>query len=183
MREVFESGIQAIMKINDVNKGVHKNHRRLRVGRGPGSGRGKTAGRGHKGQGQLAGWSAPAIFEGGGTPLIRRIPKRGFHNSHGRIVTDVNVEDLEVRFAAGSEVSPQTLRAVGLAKGIWDELKILGNGTITKSLNVSAHRFSAQAREKILAVGGTVTEIAGPAPVVKNKQKSKTASRKKPAAG
>jgi large subunit ribosomal protein L15 len=171
------------MKLNDVNKGVHKNRKRLRVGRGPGSGRGRTAGRGNKGQGQLAGWSAPAIFEGGGTPLIRRIPKRGFHNRHGRIVKDVNVEDLEERFAAGSEVSPESLRSVGLAKGIWDEVKILGNGTIAKSLKVSAHHFSAQAREKILAAGGTITEIPGPAPVVRNKRNTKTASRKKPAAG
>jgi large subunit ribosomal protein L15 len=171
------------MKLNDVNKGIHKNRRRLRVGRGPGSGRGRTAGRGNKGQGQLAGWSAPAIFEGGGTPLIRRIPKRGFHNRHGRIVTDVNVEDLEERFAVGSDVSPESLRAVGLAKGIWDEVKILGNGMIAKSLKVSAHHFSAQAREKILAAGGTVTEIPGPAPVVRNKRTAKTASRKKPVAG
>lgn len=170
------------MKLDDVNKGVHKNRKRLRVGRGPGSGRGRTAGRGNKGQGQLAGWSAPAIFEGGGTPLIRRIPKRGFHNRHGRIVTDVNVEDLEARFAAGGEVTPETLRSSGLAKGIWDEVKILGNGTISKPLKVSAHRFSAQAREKIIAAGGTVTELPGPAPVVRNKRGTKAASRKKPAA-
>jgi large subunit ribosomal protein L15 len=128
------------MKLNDVNKGVHKNRKRLRVGRGPGSGRGRTAGRGNKGQGQLAGWSAPAIFEGGGTPLIRRIPKRGFHNRHGRIVTDVNVEDLEARFPAGSDVSPETLRKSGLAKGIWHEVKILGNGAIAKPLKVSAEK-------------------------------------------
>jgi len=171
------------MKLNDVNKGVHKNRKRLRVGRGPGSGRGRTAGRGDKGQGQLAGWSAPAIFEGGGTPLIRRIPKRGFHNRHGRIVTDVNVEDLEARFAAGSEVSPETLRESGLAKGIWHEVKILGNGAIAKPLKVSAHHFSAAAKEKILAAGGTVTEIPGPAAVAKNKRGTKKASRKKPAAG
>ena len=172
-----------MMKLNDVNKGIHKNRKRLRVGRGPGSGRGCTAGRGDKGQGQLAGWSAPAIFEGGGTPLIRRIPKRGFHNRHARLVIDVNVEDLEERFAAGSEVTPTTLREVGLAKGIWDEVKILGNGAIAKPLKVSAHRFSAQAREKILAAGGTVTEIPGPKPVVRNKRTAKTTSQKKPTAG
>jgi large subunit ribosomal protein L15 len=129
----------------------------------------------------LAGWSAPAIFEGGGTPLIRRIPKRGFHNRHGRIVADVNVEDLDERFAAGGEVSPESLRATGLVKGIWHEVKILGNGTLSKALKVSAHRFSASAREKILSAGGTVTEIPGPAPVVRNKRGTKTASRKKPA--
>jgi len=178
------------MRLNDVNKGIHKNRRRLRVGRGPGSGRGRTAGRGNKGQGQLAGWSAPAIFEGGGTPLIRRIPKRGFHNRHGRIVTDVNVEELEAMFASNAEVSPESLRTAGLAKGIWDEVKILGNGTLAKSLKVSAHHFSAQAREKILAAGGTVTEIPGPAPVVRNVsvraqggRQAKAASRQKPVTG
>ena len=168
------------MKLNDVNKGIHKNTRRLRVGRGPGSGRGRYAGRGNKGQGQLAGWAAPLIFEGGGTPLIRRIPKRGFHNSHGRIVKGVNVAALQEVFAAGSEVTPQSLRDSGLAKGIWDEIKILGNSELKHALKVSAHHFSAQAREKIAAAGGTVTELPGPAPVVR---KVKKVSRKKPAGG
>ncbi|RLS75790.1 MAG: 50S ribosomal protein L15 [Planctomycetota bacterium] len=168
------------MKLNDVNNGIHGHEKRLRVGRGPGSGRGRTAGRGNKGQGQLAGWSAPAIFEGGCMPLIRRIPKRGFHNSHGRIVKSVNVEDLQEACAAGSDVTPASLRSVGVAKGIWHELKILGNGELSKALKVSAHHFSAQARAKILAAGGTVTELPGPAPVVR---KVKKTSRKKPAAG
>lgn len=173
------------MKISDVNRGVHKNKKKLRVGRGPGSGRGKTSGRGHKGQGQLAGWSAPAIFEGGRAPLIRRVPKRGFHNSHGRIVTSVNVGQLDAVFAAGGEVTPESLRAAGICKGIWDELKILGEGGISKPLKVAAHRFSAQAREKILAAGGSVTEIPGPAPVarLKSKKAAKKASPKRPNAG
>ena len=171
------------MKVNDVNQGIHNNRRRLRIGRGPGSGRGKTSGRGHKGQGQLAGWSAPAIFEGARMPLIRQIPKRGFHNRHGRIVTSVNVEDLDGAFPSGADITPDALKSAGLAKGIWDEIKILGNGTIAKPLKVSAHHFSAQAREKILAAGGTVMEIPGPAPVVKNKRATKAGSRKKPAAG
>jgi large subunit ribosomal protein L15 len=153
------------MRLNDVNSGIHKHTKRLRVGRGPGSGRGRTAGRGNKGQGQLAGWSAPAIFEGGGTPLIRRIPKRGFTNSFGRIVKSINVEVLEKRCAAGSEVTPESLRAAGLLKGIWDDLKVLGGGTLTKPLKVSAHHFSDGARQKIEAAGGTVTLLPGPAPV------------------
>jgi large subunit ribosomal protein L15 len=165
------------MKLNDVHAGIHKNTKRLRVGRGPGSGRGRTAGRGNKGQGQLAGWSAPLIFEGGGTPLIRRIPKRGFHNRHGRTVKSLNVAALESRFAAGSEVTPETVRAAGLAKGIWDDLKILGDGMLSKSLKVSAHHFSAAARQKIEAAGGTVTVLPGPAPVTKRVKK---ASRKQP---
>jgi large subunit ribosomal protein L15 len=168
------------MKLNDVNKDIHKNTKRLRVGRGPGSGRGRYAGRGNKGQGQLAGWSAPAIFEGGGMPLIRRIPKRGFNNSHARIVKAVNVEALEQAFSAGAEVTPETVRSAGLASGIWEQLKVLGNGSVTKALKVSAHHFSAQAREKITAAGGTVTVLPGPAPVVR---KVKKASRKKPAGG
>jgi len=168
------------MKINDVHQGVQKNRRRLRIGRGPGSGRGKTSGRGHKGQGQLAGWSAAGIFEGARMPLIRQIPKRGFHNRHGRIVIGVNVDDLEARFSAGSEVTPATLRESGLAKGIWDSVKILGDGSLSKSLKVSAHFFSAQAKEKILAAGGSVTVLPGPAPVVKQK---KQASRTKPTVG
>jgi len=173
------------MKISDVNRGVHKNKKRLRIGRGPGSGRGKTSGRGHKGQGQLAGWSAPAIFEGGRAPLIRRVPKRGFHNSHGRIVTSVNVGELDAAFASGAEVSPATLRSTGLCKGIWDEVKILGDGKVSKALKVSAHRFSKQAREKIEAAGGSVTEIPGPAAVERkpSKKAAKKMSPKKPTAG
>ena len=165
------------MKLNDVNAGIHANTKRLRVGRGPGSGRGRYAGRGNKGQGQLAGWSAAGIFEGGGMPLIRRIPKRGFHNAHGRVVKAVNVAALEEAFAAGSEVTPAAVKAAGVAKGIWDDLKILGGGTLTKALTVSAHAFSAQAREKITAAGGTVTVLPGPAAVTRNVGK---AARKKP---
>jgi large subunit ribosomal protein L15 len=168
------------MKLNDVNKGIHKNRKRLRVGRGPGSGRGCTAGRGDKGQGQLAGWSAAGIFEGGRQPLIRRIPKRGFHNAFARSVKSINVDQLEARCEAGSEVSPESLRASGVLKGIWQDLKILGEGDLTKALKVSAHHFSAQAKAKILAAGGTVTELPGPAPL---ERKIGKASRKKPSAG
>jgi len=168
------------MKLNDVNKGIRKNTKRLRVGRGPGSGRGRTAGRGNKGQGQLAGWSSPSIFEGGCMPLIRRIPKRGFHNAHGLIVKAVNVGRLAEAFEAGGEVTPATLRSSGLAKGIWQQVKILGEGEVGKALKVSAHHFSEQAKAKILAAGGTVTELPGPAPLVRKVGK---ASRKKPAGG
>jgi large subunit ribosomal protein L15 len=168
------------MRINDVHAGIHKHTKRLRVGRGPGSGRGRTAGRGNKGQGQLAGWSAPAIFEGGGTPLIRRIPKRGFTNSHGRIVKSINVDLLEKRCPAGSEVTPESLRAAGLLKGIWDDLKILGGGELKKALKVSAHHVSAAARQKIEAAGGTVTLLSGPAPVQRGTKKG---SRKQAAGG
>src|SRR4051812_37454531 len=98
------------MNLDGVHKGIHKNKRRLRIGRGPGSGRGKTSGRGHKGQGQLAGWSAHPVFEGARMPLVRRIPKRGFHNQWGRTVASVNVGRLEELFSAGDEVTPEILR-------------------------------------------------------------------------
>ena len=171
------------MQLNDVNKGVHKNRRRLRVGRGPGSGHGRTAGRGDKGQGQLAGWSAASVFEGGRLPLIRRVPKRGFHNRHGRIVRSINIGLLEKACDAGSEITPDSLRTSGIVKGVWDELKILGHGEVSKSFKISAHHFSGRAKEKILAAGGTVTELPGPAPVVrKSRADKKSKSRKKPAA-
>jgi len=93
------------MKLSDINRGIHKHKKRKRVGRGAGSGHGKTSGRGHKGQGQLAGWSASPIFEGGASPLIRRIPKRGFHNAWAKIVVAVNVGALEESFKAGDEVT------------------------------------------------------------------------------
>jgi large subunit ribosomal protein L15 len=128
----------------------------------------------------LAGWSAAGIFEGGGMPLIRRIPKRGFHNAHAPMVKGVNVGALEEAFAAGAEVTPQALREAGIAKGIWDQIKILGTGDLRHALRVSAHRFSAQARTKIEAAGGTCTVIPGPAPLVRRVKK---VSRKKPAGG
>jgi large subunit ribosomal protein L15 len=111
-------------------------------------------------------------------PIIRQIPKRGFNNRHGLIVAAVNVDDLDACFAAGAEVTPKTVKAAGLAKGIWHELKILGDGAVSKALKVSAHHFSARAREKIEAAGGSVTELPGAAPVEKGKKKP---ARKKPA--
>jgi large subunit ribosomal protein L15 len=172
------------MRIDDVNRGVHRNKKRKRVGRGPGSGHGKTSGRGHKGQGQLAGWSASPIFEGARMPIIRQIPKRGFHNRFARTVFAVNVGALAAAFPAGTEVTPEVVRKAGLAGGTWDALKILGNGEITHALTVSAHHFSRQAREKILAAGGSVTELPGPAPVKRGEKKQRKAgSSGKPAAG
>jgi large subunit ribosomal protein L15 len=175
------------MQLHDVNKGVHKNRRRLRVGRGPGSGHGRTAGRGDKGQGQLAGWSAASVFEGGRLPLIRRVPKRGFHNRHGRIVRSINVGLLEAACETGAEITPDSLRTAGIVKGVWDELKILGHGELSKAFIVSAHHFSGRAKEKILAAGGKVTELPGPAPVerkprAESKAGKKSKSRKKPVA-
>jgi large subunit ribosomal protein L15 len=144
------------MNLHEVNKGVEKNKKRLRIGRGIGSGRGKTSGKGHKGQKAMAGWQAKSIFSGGGTPLIRRIPKRGFNNKAFAVkVVAVNVGDLEELFQGGEEVTQDALRDKNVAKGRYDELKVLGDGELTKKLTVSAHRFSATAKEKIEKAGGT----------------------------
>ncbi len=163
------------MHLHDVNKGIHKHKKRLRIGRGPGSGRGKTSGRGHKGQGQLAGWSAPPVFEGARMPLIRRIPKRGFHNQFAREVASVNVGQLDEVFAVGEEVSPESLRAKGVLKGRYELLKVLGDGVLNKKLKISAHRFSKSALEKIQQAGSEAVVLPAPAPVVKKKMQAKQA--------
>jgi large subunit ribosomal protein L15 len=148
------------MNIAEANRGIHKHKKRKRVGRGPGSGHGKTSGRGHKGQGQLAGWTAPPVFEGGTSPLIRRIPKRGFHNAFAATVAIVNVGDLQEVFRAGDDVTVEALRAKHLVRGRCDEVKILGSGELTKKLKISAHRFSASAVEKIQQAGGEAVVLA-----------------------
>jgi large subunit ribosomal protein L15 len=161
------------MILNDANRGIRKYKKRRRIGRGIGSGHGKTSGRGHKGQGQLAGYSRHPAFEGGQMPLSRRIPKRGFHNMWAKEVHSVNVSELEESFAAGEEVTETTLREKNLVHGRFDQLKILGNGELKKKLKVSAHKFSASALEKIQKAGGEAVVLEGPKPVVKNKQKVK----------
>jgi large subunit ribosomal protein L15 len=158
------------MNLNDVHRGVRKHKARKRVGRGPGSGMGKTSGRGHKGQGQRAGWSALPTFEGGQMPLVRRVPKRGFHNRFAATVIIINVAELEKAFAAGDEVNLETLRAKRLARGQFDVLKILGDGQLTKSLKVSAHRFSRSALEKIRQAGGEAIVLPGKTPVTRKKK-------------
>lgn len=161
------------MNIHDVNEGIVKFKRRKRIGRGPGSGTGKTSGRGHNGQRSRAGASQLVVFEGGAMPLVRRIPKRGFTNRFALKVASVNIGDLENAFEAGEEVTPESLKERNLAKHRYDVLKILGDGALTKKLTVHAHRFSKTAREQIEKAGGTVVELPGKKPVVKNKQKPK----------
>ncbi|NQU21451.1 MAG: 50S ribosomal protein L15 [Candidatus Nealsonbacteria bacterium] len=161
------------MNLNDVHRGIKKYKKRKRLGRGIGSGHGKTCGRGHKGQRSRAGYSVHPTFEGGQMPLVRRIPKRGFNNRWALKVAIVNLADLEKRFDAGEEVNPETLRAKNLAKGRYDVLKVLAEGELTKGLKVAAHRFSRQAAEKIEKAGGEVRVLPGKAPVVKNKMQQK----------
>jgi large subunit ribosomal protein L15 len=158
------------MNLNDVHRGIHGFRKKRRIGRGPGSGHGKTAGRGHKGQQSRAGWSRHPAFQGGTMPLVRRVPKRGFHNRYARQVAIVNVGDLEQAFAAGAEVTPASLRATPLLGHRYDELKVLGNGSLTKKLKVHAHRFSQSAVDKIEQAGGEVVRLPGPTPVAQKQQ-------------
>ncbi|MBP9001516.1 50S ribosomal protein L15 [Lacrimispora saccharolytica] len=134
-----------------------KHNDNFRRGRGHGSGNGKTAGKGHKGQKARSG--APRIgFEGGQMPLYRRLPKRGFTNRNSKDIVAINISELE-RFRSGSTVTIEKMVESGLIKNTRDGVKILGNGEFTKKLNVQANAFSASAKEKIEALGGTVEVI------------------------
>jgi len=148
------------MNEHDVHVGIVKHKPRRRVGRGVGSGMGKTSTRGHNGHKSRSGYSRHPMFNGGDLPLIRRIPKRGFHNKFAPIVFGVNISDLDTCFEAGAEVNPITLRECGLVKVVCDEIKILGDGEVTKALKLIVTRISEGAKQKIEAAGGTVTIIA-----------------------
>lgn len=148
------------MILDDVHRGIQKRKNRKRVGRGTGSGRGKTCGRGHKGYFSRSGASTRTAYEGGQMPLARRIAKRGFSNRRfAQRVAIVNVGALEEAFENGAEVNPQTLSEKGLVNGYYDLIKILGNGELNKKLSVEAHRFSGSASAKITDQGGTVSRI------------------------
>ncbi|MCG8448828.1 MAG: 50S ribosomal protein L15 [Pirellulales bacterium] len=165
------------MILNDVHRGVTRHKKRKRLGRGTGSGHGKTAGRGHKGQGSRAGSSSHPTFQGGTMPMIRRVPKRGFNNRWGKAVAVVNVGQIDAAFAAGEEVTLEALAAKNLAKGHFDLLKVLGEGEVSKKLKVSAHRFSKSAIEKIEKAGGEVVVVPGKTTVTqKNREKQQAKS-------
>lgn len=164
------------MNLSDVNRGIHKAKPRKRLGRGIGSGHGKTAGRGHKGQWSHNGVSFLAVFQGGASPLVRRIPKRGFNNRWAKTIVAVNVGQLEKAFNAGDNVTPESLVGANLAKGVYDELKILGDGELKKKLKISAHRFSKTALDKITAAGGEAIVLPGLAAVIKNTKRAKAGS-------
>lgn len=132
--------------------------KRKRLGRGTGSGLGKTSGKGHKGRGSRSGGNTPPGYEGGQMPLARRLPKRGFRNPSREEYRIVNLGSLE-RFSAGSVVDVSVLREVGLVRGKSRKVKILAQGNLTKALVVKVHAFSQQAREKIVALGGSI-EVA-----------------------
>jgi len=147
------------MKLHELSPPAGSRTRRKIVGRGPGSGHGQTSGRGEKGQKARAGGSSRPWFEGGQLPLHRRIPKRGFTNIFRKEYVILNVKDLE-RFEAGASVTPATLAEAGLVRTTESSVKILGEGSLSKALTVSAHRFSKSAAEKIRAAGGTLEVIA-----------------------
>jgi len=159
------------MILNEVNRGIKKFKNRKRIGRGPGSGHGKTSGRGHKGQGSRSGASSHVTFQGGSMPMIRRVPKRGFNNRWGLTVAVVNVGQINRAYAAGEEVTLETLAAKNLAKGRFDVLKVLGDGELSKKLKISAHRFSKSAVEKIEKAGAEMIVLPGKTPV-KEKQRA-----------
>ena len=145
------------MKLNELNNLEAKN--RKRIGRGPGSGHGKTAGKGHKGQNARSGGGVRPGFEGGQLPLYRRLSKRGFNNYNFKTTyATVNVSDLE-KFAEGTVVDKDLLIKEGLVKKELDGIKVLGNGELTKKLTVKANKFSETAKQKIENVGGVVEVI------------------------
>ncbi|MBI3962487.1 MAG: 50S ribosomal protein L15 [Deinococcus sp.] len=141
------------MKLNDLSPAV-RGRRRRRIGRGPGSSRGKTGGRGGKGQTARAGGITKRGFEGGQVPLIRRLPKRGFKMGHPKYQL-VNLRDLG-RFAAGAHVTPQELREAGIIKNLRLPVKVLGQGELAVKLTVEANAFSGRAKQAIEAAGGEV---------------------------
>ena len=139
------------------NEGATKERKRL--GRGVGSGTGKTSGKGHKGQNDRSGGGVRPGFEGGQLPLFRRLPKRGFSNAPFKVrYATINLSDLN-RFEDGALVTPEILKEIGLVKNQLDGIKVLGNGTLEKKVNVKAHKFSSVAKEQIEKMGGKAEVI------------------------
>ena len=149
------------MSLNNLRPPKGAKHSKRRVGRGHGSGYGKTAGRGHKGAQSRSGFSFKRAFEGGQMPLHRRVPKRGFTNPFRVEYAIVNLDTLVEVFDAGSDVTPELLRERGLVREKRALIKVLGRGDVTKKLTVRAHKFSDTAAQKIAAAGGVAEVIAG----------------------
>ena len=147
------------MNLSNLKPAQGSKFSRKRVGRGPGSGNGKTAGRGYKGAQSRSGYSYKRGFEGGQMPLHRRLPKRGFSNMFRTEYAVVNLDQLEAQFDKGETVSPETLRKAGLIHGKKLPIKVLGRGEITKALTVQAHKFSGKAAEKLAAAGGKAESL------------------------
>ncbi|OLN32397.1 50S ribosomal protein L15 [Desulfosporosinus metallidurans] len=143
------------MKLHELKPAEGSTHAPKRLGRGVGSGHGKTAGKGHKGQNSRSGGGVRPGFEGGQNPLFRRMPKRGFNNISRKEIVALNVRDLE-RFEEGAEVTVESLFEIGLIKALKDGVKILATGNLTKALTVKIDKVSPAAAEKIVAAGGKV---------------------------
>ena len=157
------------MRLHTLKPAPGSRHRRKRLGKGESSGLGKTSGKGHKGQKSRSGASIRPGFEGGQMPIYRRLPRKGFNNARFKTrYAIVNVSDLEAKFEAGDTVNEESLRARGLVKGVCDGIKVLGNGEVSKKLEVLVEKASATAREKLEKVGGSVSE-----PVVAQKKTEK----------
>ncbi len=166
------------MDLSTVHHGINRRKQKKRVGRGPGSGHGKTSSRGSKGQYASAGAKKPSFtFEGGQMPLFRRMPKRGFsHETWDKKYHVVNVGDLDKAFKDGDTVCAEAMCKAGLAKGPADGVRVLGQGELTKKLIVKANHFSKSASEKIAAKGGTTEIVAEPKKPVKNKMAPRKSS-------
>ena len=148
------------MDLSNLKPADGSKQNRKRVGRGPGSGNGKTAGRGYKGAQSRSGYSHKRGFEGGQMPLHRRVPKRGFNNTMFRTeYAVVNLDQLEAQFEKDSTVTPDALRTAGLVHSKALPIKVLGRGEVTKALTVQAHKFSGKAAEKLAAAGGKAEAI------------------------
>ena len=148
------------MSLNNLRPPKGMKHPKKRIGRGQGSGNGKTAGRGHKGAKSRSGFTFKRGFEGGQMPLHRRVPKRGFHNPFRVEYSVVNLDTLAERFDAGTVVTPELLRERGVIHGGSLQIKVLARGDISKALTVRAHKFSGKAAEKIAAAGGKAEVLA-----------------------
>lgn len=147
------------LSLDNLKPAKGSTHKKKRRGRGPGSGLGKTAGRGHKGQKSRSGYSRRVGFEGGQMPLQRRLPKRGFTNIFKKKWIEVRLSTLEENFNDGDEITPDILRERGLIKKAKHDLVILGNGELTKKLQVSSHRFTKSAKAKIEGAGGSANLV------------------------
>ncbi len=146
------------MDLHTLKPAEGSTHRKIRVGRGRASGKGKTSARGQKGQMSRSGSGHKPLFEGGQMPMSRRIPKRGFKNINRKVFAPVNLTALD-KLDDGAEVTEAVLREAGLVKGRFDGIKILGNGEISKKLTIKANAFSATAKEKIEAAGGSCETV------------------------
>jgi len=147
------------MELNNLRPSIGSTKNRKRIGRGTGSGHGKTATKGHKGQKARSGGSIKAGFEGGQMPLQRRLPKRGFTPLDRVVFSLVNISQLDI-YESGEVIDAMSLVSKGLIKSTRNAVKILGNGDISKSLKITANKFSQSAKEKIIAAGGSIEELS-----------------------